>query len=973
MAAYDYQGAIKAGANPQDVMKYMATNTGYNAAGALKAGAKQNDVLSYMANLPFKSKSFAGSNEAPGSVAQYAAESADPASNASNPKPNWFQNLIAGKPIAPAQAKDTSGNISNDGGGSQTFAEPLRVAGSTLANVFSDAPAVLAAIPQAIIHPINTIKGLVSAVSNISAETGQALHEGLYNGDWTRMGQDLDKTEISVENHPLQTILLMDEAFKSSKSVLSDVSEKGPAASFKDMASTTASKALSDINKARTNISNLFSTRTTLDGYTVKLGQGVDDLINKNKTVADTQGGVDTFNDKNTQLSKQNSDLQTQIEAEQSKGAQKNQATIDDLKNKQTSIAQQQIELKSQDFANKQKLAQAKSEAAEAFSKQKDTVNKETSDQQKENSLKAGFNSSISEMSDAVSSFFKGSLDRISGVYDTALGNAKVDTAGIIDGLSKYKDELLSGNKFKSADGAQQVMDQLKLRQIMSEYKGDASELYQQLQSEDINPKLWEKLSPEELQDRYKPLTSDNLKTSKNAIYNAVEKGADESSIKEYAEHVIPKFNEAFGDAVKDVYGQDRLDQIKKNDADWSTLKGNPLSSKASITIDDLQKNWDSIETDLSKVQGGGDLVRRLQSFVGEHILNNAESLINKGEFDFKKIFKGLDEYGSMLDDTTKSRLEKVAEDNKDIVEMQKNKATEFKQSAQDLQNARAQSSLDLEKAKADTATSLKDATEKAKQETSSFEEVKDKLEDDRKKLEQDAKDIGGTEAEIVKRIGQIDSPEALASYVEKTGKTPEEIFSVYVNAVFHGLEKEIGTNRIEPETDTKGNPVLDKNGNPVFKKPNFSAEKIGNAISSIQKLGGDLGKGAQTVLDRMMGQTEEMAKKGDLSDTQKAWRNVKEMYDKWKTTKETKRKSFFKRAANAAFGTLILTTLPFGKFFGIRKIISAFEPELSAEELNTRARVEAKGKSNLPGRDTLKKSALAKVGVNNQDKDDDN
>lgn len=49
--AYDYQGAISAGANPSDVLKYLGDQTGYDYQGAITAGANQNDVMSYMSTL----------------------------------------------------------------------------------------------------------------------------------------------------------------------------------------------------------------------------------------------------------------------------------------------------------------------------------------------------------------------------------------------------------------------------------------------------------------------------------------------------------------------------------------------------------------------------------------------------------------------------------------------------------------------------------------------------------------------------------------------------------------------------------------------------------------------------------------------------------------------------------------------------------------------------------------------------------
>lgn len=50
--AYNYQAAIQAGADPNDVINYMASQTGYKAQQAVQAGANPQDVMAYMANLP---------------------------------------------------------------------------------------------------------------------------------------------------------------------------------------------------------------------------------------------------------------------------------------------------------------------------------------------------------------------------------------------------------------------------------------------------------------------------------------------------------------------------------------------------------------------------------------------------------------------------------------------------------------------------------------------------------------------------------------------------------------------------------------------------------------------------------------------------------------------------------------------------------------------------------------------------------
>lgn len=46
--AYDYEGAIAAGAKPEDIISYLAKQNNYDAQGAITAGAKPDDVLKYL-------------------------------------------------------------------------------------------------------------------------------------------------------------------------------------------------------------------------------------------------------------------------------------------------------------------------------------------------------------------------------------------------------------------------------------------------------------------------------------------------------------------------------------------------------------------------------------------------------------------------------------------------------------------------------------------------------------------------------------------------------------------------------------------------------------------------------------------------------------------------------------------------------------------------------------------------------------
>lgn len=118
---YDYQGAISAGANPDDVVKYLAGQTGYNADGALKAGANRNDVLAYMAKLP----TGASSNAAPAAPAPAAPGlGARLASDTNAHAANIVQDLSQ-KPTVTG-ALDVAGNVAGEVG--DFFSEPLKSA-----------------------------------------------------------------------------------------------------------------------------------------------------------------------------------------------------------------------------------------------------------------------------------------------------------------------------------------------------------------------------------------------------------------------------------------------------------------------------------------------------------------------------------------------------------------------------------------------------------------------------------------------------------------------------------------------------------------------------------------------------------------------------------------------------------------------------------------------------------------------------
>lgn len=687
----------------------------------------------------------------------YADQSANPAITDKNPIPSWWSKVIAGTPLAPADATDTKYDEHT------SWTKPFVTSAKMLANVFSDAPAILAAIPTAIIHPINTVTGLVGAVKGITDETTDAISTGLATGDWSQLGQDVQETEVSVMNHPLQTVLLLDEALKSSKNVLNGFQDKGFSGGLNEMVDDTSKKVkgyINDIDNAQKNIRKAFTTKSTITNHLSTIQQTLSDKVASMKTVDDLKEKLNSFTEKPKSDA---AGIEEKVNA--------NAGEQEKLKNQ---LAQEQEKL---DTLNKQHMEQ---------------TNKMAADQQAEMKIKGGFESQM-DMGKSVSNLFKRAFDKASAVYDEKLGNAKVQVGNILDSLSNYKDELLKGNKFKSADVAQKEIDQLKLRQIVGE-GGSESDIYKKLQNSDVNPKLFEKMNLDQLKARYQPLTSDYLKTAKNSIYNSIEKGADESSLREYNETVLPSFDEAFGNAIKDEYGQDTFNKIKETDALWSEFRKNPLSSIENPTLNDIQKNWKSFLQSASKIDGGKELITKIQNSVGQQILSNAE---RGGEYSANKIQDGIKKYGSMLDDTTKNRITNVANSISDTtsIKSQEGKIGEVK-------------------------TQIKESTQQGNE-----------LEKQHKKIVDDSKAVGNDSADVEKNIMKIDSMEKLQNFLKTSGKTIKEVTPVIVHALIEQADKEAG-------------------------KPsgaNYDLNVIDNFIAKMDKLGGET-SGGQEVNDALLG-----------------------------------------------------------------------------------------------------------------------
>jgi hypothetical protein len=150
---YDYQGAIKAGADPNDVVKYLADQTGYNADGAIKAGANQNDVLAYMAKLPLKTAQPSAPNLGQRLATDTNAHAANIVQDLSE-KPN-----LTG-------ALDVAGNVAGEVG--DFFGEPIKSAASTL---------IPQPVKDALMGGVKAVAGTPAAKGVIDAwNTFQAQH-----------------------------------------------------------------------------------------------------------------------------------------------------------------------------------------------------------------------------------------------------------------------------------------------------------------------------------------------------------------------------------------------------------------------------------------------------------------------------------------------------------------------------------------------------------------------------------------------------------------------------------------------------------------------------------------------------------------------------------------------------------------------------------------------------------------------------
>jgi len=854
----------------------------------------------------------AGAEQPTGSLSQYQEQSANPASTSVTPTPSAWDKFWSGTPLSPITADETSGGNGGAEGG-------LKLIGSMFANAISDIPAVASGAVQ-LLEPWKypaIAKGLVNSAKNITEETAGAISDGLKTGNWSRLGQDVQKAEITIGNHPLQSVLGFEGALSASKFAAgaardSVIAASDPNVPFEHTPTGQAIKGTIDsINNTKNNIVKLFEHQTTLTEHAQQLNELAKQSIEQNKAYTDAKNTVESFQENIAEQQAKLSDLKTQVES----------ASSEDKANLQEQLNQNQAQMDQaiQDHISAQKdLQTAQDKITQLYTDKVNEVNQETANQMAETRLKSGFDSQETNLNDSVANFARNAYERESGLYKENLGNAQINSDTIVKGLEDYKDALRNVSKRDSVPYAQGAIDELKLRDIVNS-SPDEKVLYKRLNESGIDPKKWENLNPDQLHQEYPPLTSENFKQTRNALYEGISRKANETSEYQYNNTVKPAFDKAFADAVREQYGSERVDTIRKIDEAWANLKSNPLFDKdAKLSFDKIVKNWSDFSKSVSKVPGGEEMISRIQNFAAERVLANSENPLKPGTFDYNKILKGLDKYENVLGDQLTTRLLRVAQDNKILEEEQALRTQQLKDQKAQLKQSIKEKVNELKKTK---ETVIKEATKKAAETKETVASIKAAA----KKVESDARDVGADKPDFIKNVQAIDSPEKLQEFLNKSGKTAPELGAVVMRNVF--------------------SPVAD-----AVESKDFDPKMIGDALDKIDKLG----KGDTTVKSALLG-----------PETEADLKNLRDKYSVWEKATEGHKgeKTFASRTKDIATGALILAILPFGKFFGYRKLLSGISPSSdSLAALGERLSGAEKIISNLPGKKIAEAGVIAKA-----------
>lgn len=543
--------------------------------------------------------------------------------------------------------------------------------------------------------------------------------------------------------------------------------------------------------------------------------------------------------------------------------------------------------------------------------------------------------SGFQNLTSGISSFLKGIRKSADEVYDN-VPKDKVELAKIFSGIKDYIQGRYSAGDITGANKMEQNLNELKIRQIVGENKGDEKAIFNALAKSDIPIKMWQDLKPGEVDTKYPPLTADNLKATRNTLEDDIRKN-NTPALKSFTDTVKSGFKSAFGDAIKqgEQSGTNQpgtLDKLNTNDATYSDLMRNPLWDKVQkgedISPNDIKNNWEKFKTTAENVpnqvdeqgnsiQGtsGVDMIKKVQSTIGSQILFKADTLGN-GKYNVDTIMKGIKNDGEMLGDDVKSTLQgivdlhnQLAESDKatqDALDTEKESIKSESYKAKQIYSEK-QSTLAEEKAKqiesiktnktvteADLKKQQTDAQAKLKSEGKVLGEKSDLTSKELSDLKKQKSDIESTKDSIAKNptdflnnLNKVHSIEDYNSYLETTGKTAEEVKPV----IFSSL---LG----------KGFDILGKNDN-------FNFDNLGEVRDNLQKLGG----GDPEVQKAMLGE-DGVVKAKELSDA----------YDEYKRLKDTKGRTIAGKTVMVAFHAFLASGgLGFGRFFGIRGLLNDF------------------------------------------------
>lgn len=929
--------------------------------------------------------SIAGGEGTPGSLQQYAAESANPSGN-QNAGFN-FQKLFAGTPLSPitpdiatGQDGTTPGKESNI----DAFFSPYKQVGSMFANILSDIPAVAAGSVQ-LINPLNwpsVAEGLVKGAANITSEGLGSINEGIQTGNWNRLEGDLQKATTTLGNHPLQAALALEGALKGAEGAANAASDfhssiTDPSVNFKDTPTgSVLNHALDNIGNARENISKLFrSGKSTLDEHAVELGTKADRLISGIKDVNTKSQAFEKFKAQTDDLQKTQSELMKQLEDAKASATEEGNQRAADLR-QQLEDHQDKVLQNRQDALNAEKeLNRAKGESYASIRDYMDTKNKAINEAHNGFSAGAMMDGNDKVMQSNLQDFLMKGKRNEQGIYNVDLKGGKINPDTVIKGLEEYQTELNKKGQKDSAVRVQKEINNIKMRDIVNrEYPETSSsmtpqaaemrrlqygagnepipfEMEQALKDAKIPRSEWAGRNISELRNQNPIITLDDYKSLKNTIYSkAVGNGEEGLSNVLYEKTAAPAFKKAFEDALIDKYGPEQgketIARLDKTDANYHSLIGNPLFEKENVSLSDVAKNWKELSDTLPRVEGGRDMIARLQNFAAERIMDMSRNSSRPGEYVASRIESNLDKYGDIFKGTNegeiiRSNIEKAVNELRqgDILQEQHDNA--FRKLSRAASEASKQKTIDLSKERTQIERQGNKAIVESKAKAQKAEAIAKNVEQAQKETQDRIKAVGADKADFIKNVQKIDSPEKLDAFVKKSGLSKTEVGDVALEKLIRESQNELGQNRLEPELDSKGNPVIGKDEKPVIDFAKYDAAKAGKLIDKIEST---FGGGDQDVQRELLGQTKEMADRGELSERQQQLLDLRKSYDEWVKAKNSKAKTLAGRATNLLLGGLILAVSPYGKFFGIRKVVSALTPDASVEEIGATARTLGKG-----------------------------